>query len=120
MGRPKRASTQRGPDAERMWRRITSLFKLEMDWEKNWTAEELVDFLIEHESRPPSREDIKVYRKRILSDVQELIQASRSTATTSNGKGTMLFQLELVKTLSLLNRLLQIGQLGFLVWKRNP
>jgi hypothetical protein len=41
-----------------MWRRITSLFKSKMDWEKNWTAEELVDFLIEHESRPPSREDI--------------------------------------------------------------
>ena len=77
MGRPKRGSTQRGPDAERMWRRITSLFKSEMDWEKNWTADELVDFLIEHEARPPSREDIKVYRKRILSDVQELIQASR-------------------------------------------
>ena len=43
-----------------------------------------------------------------------------SIATTSNGKGTIPFQLELVKTLSLLNRLLQIGQLGFLVWKRNP
>lgn len=77
MGRPKRSSSQRGPDAERMWRRVTSLFKSESDWKKNWTADELADFLIEHESRPPSREDIKAYRKRTLADIQGLMQTSR-------------------------------------------
>ena len=41
-------------------------------------------------------------------------------ATTSNGKGTIPFQLELARTLWPLNRLLQIGLLCFLVWKKNP
>ena len=77
MGRPKRGSSKQGPDSERMWRRCTSLFKSEELWKKTWTADELVDFLLEHEARPPSREDPKAYRKRILGDFQELIRSSR-------------------------------------------
>ena len=77
MGRPKRGSSKHGPDSERMWRRCTSLFKSEELWKKTWTADELVDFLLEHEARPPSREDPKAYRKRILGDFQELIRSSR-------------------------------------------
>ena len=77
MGRPNRGSSKQGPDSERMWRRFTSLFKSEELWKKSWTADELVDFLLEHEARPPSREDPKAYRKRILGDFQELIRSSR-------------------------------------------
>tara|TARA_Y100000766_G_scaffold150998_1_gene129760 strand:+ start:2299 stop:4521 length:2223 start_codon:yes stop_codon:yes gene_type:complete len=77
MGRPNRTSAKRGPDAERMWRRVTSLFKSKADWEKIWTANELVDYLIENESRPPSREDIKSYRKRLSSEIEDVVRASR-------------------------------------------
>ena len=77
MGRPNRNTAKQGPDSERLWRRFTSLFKSEDHWNKHWTADEIVDFLIEHEARPPSREDIKTYRKRILGDVQDVIRSSR-------------------------------------------
>ena len=77
MGRPNRNSSNQGPDSERFWRRFTSLFKSEQHWKKPWTADEITDFLIEYEARPPSREDIKAYRKRMLGDVQDLIRSSR-------------------------------------------
>ena len=77
MGRQHRNSPKQSPDSERMWRRFTSLFKSEAHWNKHWSADEFVDFLIEHEARPPSREDVKTYRKRMLGDVQDLIRSSR-------------------------------------------
>ena len=77
MGRQHRNAPKQGPDSERLWRRFTSLFKTEDHWNKHWSADEFVDFLIEHEARPPSREDTKAYRKRMLSDVQDLIRSSR-------------------------------------------
>ena len=77
MGRQHRNSPKQGPDSERLWRRLTSLFKSENHWNKHWSADEFVDFLIEHEARPPSREDAKAYRKRMLGDVQDLIRSSR-------------------------------------------
>tara|TARA_B100001741_G_scaffold313847_1_gene322695 strand:+ start:9037 stop:11259 length:2223 start_codon:yes stop_codon:yes gene_type:complete len=77
MGRPKKASSNRGPDAERMWRRFTSLFTSKDEWSKCWTADEIADYLIKHESRPPSREDSKAYRKRLTTDLQEIISKSR-------------------------------------------
>ena len=77
MGRQHRNSPKQGPDSERLWRRLTSLFKSDDEWNKHWSADEFVDFLIEHEARPPSREDAKAYRKRMLGDVQDLIRSSR-------------------------------------------
>ena len=77
MGRPKRTSGKRGPDSERMWRRLTSLFTTHDDWSKTWTSEEMVDYLIKHEARPPSREDAKAYRKRLLEEVQEIVRKTR-------------------------------------------
>ena len=77
MGRQHRNSPKQGPDSERLWRRLTSLFKSDDQWNKHWSADEFVDFLIEHEARPPSREDAKAYRKRMLGDVQDLIRSSR-------------------------------------------
>ena len=77
MGRQHRNAPKQGPDSERLWRRFTSLFKTEDHWNKHWSADEFVDFLIEHEARPPSREDAKAYRKRLLGDVQDLIRLSR-------------------------------------------
>ena len=77
MGRPNRNASKRGPDVERMWRRFTSLFTNEDDWKKCWTAEEMVEFLVEREARPPSREDFKSYRKRLVSDFQEVIRKAR-------------------------------------------
>ena len=77
MGRQHRKSSTKGPDSERLWRRFTSLFKSEDHWNKHWSADEFVDLLIEHEARPPSREDVKAYRKRMLGDVQDLIRSSR-------------------------------------------
>ena len=77
MGRQHRNSAKQGPDSERLWRRLTSLFKSDDQWNKHWSADEFVDFLIEHEARPPSREDAKAYRKRMLGDVQDLIRSSR-------------------------------------------
>ena len=77
MGRQHRNAPKQGPDSERLWRRFTSLFKTEDHWNKHWSADEFVDFLIEHEARPPSREDTKAYRKRLLGDVQDLIRSSR-------------------------------------------
>lgn len=77
MGRKHRNASKQGPDSERLWRRFTSLFKSDDHWDKHWSADEFVDFLIEHEARPPSREDVKAYRKRMLGDVQGLIQSSR-------------------------------------------
>ena len=77
MGRQHRNSPKQGPDSERLWRRFTSLFKSEDHWKKHWSADEFVDFLIEHEARPPSREEAKAYRKRMLGDVQDLIRSSR-------------------------------------------
>ena len=77
MGRQHRNAPKQGPDSERLWRRFTSLFKTEDHWNKHWSADEFVDFLIEHEARPPSREDAKAYRKRMLGDLQDLIRSSR-------------------------------------------
>ena len=77
MGRQNRNSPQQGPDSERLWRRFTSLFKSEDHWTQHWSADEFVDFLIEHEARPPSREDVKTYRKRMLGEIQNLIRSSR-------------------------------------------
>ena len=77
MGRQHRNAPKQGPDSERLWRRFTSLFKSEDHWNKHWSADEFVDFLIEHEARPPSREDAQAYRKRMLGDVQDLIRSSR-------------------------------------------
>ena len=77
MGRQHRNSPKQGPDSERLWRRLTSLFKSDDEWNKHWSADEFVDFLIEHEARPPSREDAKAYRQRMLGDVQDLIRSSR-------------------------------------------
>ena len=77
MGRQHRNPPKQGPDSERLWRRLTSLFKSDDQWNKHWSADEFVDFLIEHEARPPSREDAKAYRKRMLGDVQDLIRSSR-------------------------------------------
>ena len=37
----------------------------------------MVDFLMENETRPPSREDAKAYRKRTLGAFQELVRSSR-------------------------------------------
>mgnify|MGYP005728725073 FL=1 len=87
MGRPNRASSKRGPDAERLWRRFTSLFKSETHWEQTWTADEIVDFLIEFESRPPSREDIKAFRKRTLADVNEVIRSARKRGSHFKWEG---------------------------------
>ncbi|MED5291821.1 MAG: hypothetical protein VX778_06280, partial [Candidatus Thermoplasmatota archaeon] len=77
MGRPNRASSKQGPDSERMWRRLTSLFKSDSDWEKSWSADEIVNYLLENESRPPSREDERVYQKRLLTNVEEIIRNAR-------------------------------------------
>ncbi len=77
MSRPKKASSNRGPDAERMWRRFTSLFTSQEDWNKSWNADEVVDYFIQNESRPPSREDLKTYRKRLKTDIEEIIRKSR-------------------------------------------
>ena len=77
MGRRNRAFSNRGPDAERMWRRFTSLFTSQDDWTKCWTSAEMVDFLIQQEARPPSREDDKSYRKRLTADVDDIIRQSR-------------------------------------------
>ncbi len=77
MGRPGRTASKQSPDSERLWRRFTSLFKSDDHWKKCWTADEMVDFLIENETRPPSREDAKAYRKRTLGALQELVRSSR-------------------------------------------
>ena len=77
MGRPNRASSKQGPDSERMWRRLTSLFKSDSDWGKSWSADEIVNHLLENESRPPSREDGRVYQKRLLTNVEEIIRNAR-------------------------------------------
>ena len=77
MGRPNRASSKQGPDSERMWRRLTSLFKSDSDWEKSWSADEIVNYLLENESRPPSREDERVYQKRLLTNVEEIVRNAR-------------------------------------------
>tara|TARA_Y100000589_G_scaffold73914_1_gene67145 strand:+ start:654 stop:2804 length:2151 start_codon:yes stop_codon:yes gene_type:complete len=53
------------------------LFTSDDHWNKHWSADEFVDFLIEHEARPPSREDVKAYRKRMLGNIQDLIRSSR-------------------------------------------
>ena len=50
MRRKTRAKSARGPDSERMWRRLTSLFKAESDWERCWTANDIVEFLLKHEA----------------------------------------------------------------------
>ena len=84
MGRPKRTSAKRGPDSERMWRRLTSLFTSRDDWSKTWTSEEMVDYLIKHEARPPSREDAKAYRKRLLEEVQEIVRKTRKHGNRFN------------------------------------
>ena len=77
MGRPSRTASKQSPDSERLWRRFTSLFKFDDHWKKCWTADEMVDFLMENETRPPSREDAKAYRKRTLGAFQELVRSSR-------------------------------------------
>jgi len=77
MGRSNRASSKQGPDAERMWRRLTSLFKLESDWSKSWSVDDIVNYLVENESRPPSREDEKAYQKRLRANVEEIVRNAR-------------------------------------------
>ena len=77
MGRPNRASSKQGPDAERMWRRLTSLFKSESDWNKSWSVDDIVNYLVENESRPPTREDEKAYQKRLRTNVEEIVRNAR-------------------------------------------
>ena len=77
MGRPNRASSKRGPDDERMWRRLTSLFKSESDWNKSWSVDDIVNYLVENESRPPTREDEKAYQKRLRTIVEEIVRNAR-------------------------------------------
>ena len=87
MGRPNRTSSKQGPDSERMWRRLTSLFKLDSDWKKVWSADEIVNYLLENESRPPSREDEKAYQKRLKSNVEEIIRHARKHSGHFNWEG---------------------------------
>ena len=80
MRRKTRDKSARGPDSERMWRRLTSLFKAESDWERCWTSNDIVEFLLKHEALPPSREDPKAYRKRLTSELDEIVRSSRKQA----------------------------------------
>ena len=119
MGRQHRNSPKQGPDSERLWRRLTSLFKSDDEWNKHWSADEFVDFLIEHEARPPSREDAKAYRKRMLGDVQDLIDRLGNAASTSSGKETTPYLHEHRNPSLRLNKRSQIGLLGYHVLRMN-
>ena len=87
MSKHNKKKNSRGPDDERFWRRFTSLLREEELWTRNWSLDEMVDFILKNENRPPSREDDKSYRKRLMEEVAKIITSSRSNTTHFSWQG---------------------------------
>ena len=92
MSKHNKKNSSRSPDDERFWRRFTSLFREDELWTKDWNLDEIVDFILEHEKRPPSREDDKSYRKRLTEEIAKIVSSSRSNATHFTWQGNNLIR----------------------------